>query len=95
MNERTYHELALLLENMTEGEGFLLFHAMQNEFGWAGTVFCRGDVEDAWRTMHETDGDMPDEVWHKVQDDWGWRHMADMLAEAGNNSIWQALEEWS
>lgn len=91
MSERTYQDMAALLEGMTESEGFLLFHAMQNEFGWAGTVFSRGDAEQAWNT-ERFDGPydesavepMPEDVWDAFLCSWAWRKgLAEQLTELG------------
>lgn len=90
---RTYQEMKALVADMDEGDGYTLLSALRSRFNWAGVMFTHEDVEFQYLYYNETEDEMPDEVWQKVQDDYGWRHMDDMLAESGNTTISLILED--
>jgi hypothetical protein len=92
--DRTYTAFREYVEDIeSEDDGFSLLRALMWRFGWAGTVFCRGDVESRWQEMTDTDVSMPDHIWEKVQSDYAWRHMDEMLSEAGNDTIGLIVED--
>jgi hypothetical protein len=90
---KTYEDFKTMAAGLTEAEGFRLLHATMSHFGWAGTVFCRGDAEARWQEMVGTDDPMPDDVWEKVQNDYAWRHMDEMLSETGNETLGLIIED--
>lgn len=93
MSERTYSELRLMLEGMTESEGFVLFNAMQNKFGWVGTVFCNADIESAWQEQTDSTLDVPEGVLYAVHSTYAWRHLPDRMCEVGNDILWSTVAE--
>lgn len=93
MSERTYTELRALADTFTESEGHLLYTALCSRFGWAGILCSREDVEDVFYTYTEDEEGLTDEMWAKVQDDYGWRHMSDMLGESSHTTIRLIVED--
>lgn len=93
--------LVAMLDN--EDEGLRLLHTLKREFGWAGTVFTRDDVETVWRehpTVWDAHGDaasevvLPDGVWDAVRGGWYWRKgMDEILVERGFDLLNTAVDE--
>jgi hypothetical protein len=42
------------------------------EQGLAMVVMGRGDAEGIWQEQMNTTADMPDAVWERIQNTWGW-----------------------
>jgi hypothetical protein len=71
-----------------EDEAVNLFQAMRSEFGWAGTIFVRGDVESAARR------DLTDEEWNRVKASYPWRKgIPDRTCEMSVDHISMALSD--
>ena len=79
------------LSTITEDEALGMFHDMRDHFGWAGTIFTRLDVEDAYLAFSEEEEGDPvqdntlDQVWGSVSSSREWtRTIPDRLCEIGN-----------
>lgn len=79
------------IDNITEAEALQIFHNLTKKFGWAGTIFTRGDAEQAWNT-ERFDGPydesavepMPEDVWDAFLCSWAWRKgLSEQLTELG------------
>lgn len=88
------------LENINEEEGLTLLHHLVTKFGWAGTMFTRGDAEQEYIDQMEVldstplpvPDSMPDEVWDAVCSTWEWRRgMEDTLCERGWGLVTDAV----
>lgn len=86
---------------LTEDEALSVFYRMSVHYGWAGTVFTRGDAESDWQnqqydfeTGETPDTPLPDSVWNRILTSWEWRKgIAEILTERGWDLVSQAVEE--
>lgn len=69
-----------------EDDALALFAAMRATYGWAGTVMCRDDVENALGRP------LTDAEWELVRTSGFWRHIADGFASYGNDVITDLLD---
>lgn len=91
MSTQHYQTMVALLPNLSEDGAFILFYAMCQKYGWAGTIFTRADAEQAWNT-ERFDGPydesavepMPEDVWDAFLCSWAWRKgLPERLTELG------------
>lgn len=80
-----------IIKNLSEEDGFTLVNALESKFGWACTLYTRGDVESY------ISRDLTDEEWEKVKGDYGWRKFSDVISETawtviGDTVIDQGIE---
>lgn len=86
---------------LTEDEALSVFYALSVHYGWAGTVFTRGDAECEWQnqqydfeTGETPDAPLPDNVWNNILASWEWRKgIAETLTERGWDLVSNAVEE--
>lgn len=64
-----------------EDDAFRVFRDLRDTYGWAGTVMCRDDVEDALGRP------LTDAEWELVRTSGIWRHITDGFASYGNDVI--------
>ena len=84
----TNDEKKLLVDGLAPDEAMSLYHAMQEKFGWAGTVFQREDVDSA------AGRDLTDEEWEKVQDSYEWcKGVPERTTERGWDVIYSLVDE--
>ena len=102
MSKETKSAVLALLEGLDESEALSVFWTLEGQFGWAGTTFTRGDAETEWQAQTRSDenGDeindqpMPDEVWERVQQTWGWRKgIPEVLTERGWELVYLAVAD--
>ena len=73
---------------MTENEAIRKFNEMRREFGWAGTIFTRRDVDDFAKRP------LTDDEWNLVQASYPWRKgIPDRLTERGWMEVEDALRD--
>ena len=88
------------ITTLTEDEAMTLLVKIHQHFGWAGTTFTRGDVEQEWQeqmalTPGEEVDEMPDEAWVAIQQSWYWRKgMSEILTERGWDLVHNAVDEY-
>lgn len=88
MSDIAYDTIKECLTDITEDEAMNIFHALCGKFGWAGSVFTKDDVQQAYRDeMAEDDkfptDEMAEAVWEYVQTSYEWVNLADPMVEQG------------
>jgi hypothetical protein len=81
-----------LLSELSEDDAISVYHAMAQQYGWAGTFFTRDDAEYAWNAERTDNGEdqaeMPDEVWEQFLETYAWRKgLIQLMTEYG----WELL----
>ena len=97
-------ELLINLDALDEGDAFRVFSAMCGKFGWAGTVFTRGDVEGMLENneYNVTEEGEPiigrsftDEQWTDFTNNKDWyRYVPEWVAEQGWEIVDNVLNDW-
>lgn len=101
MTEVAHDLITESIPSLSEDEAFSVMHTLAKHFGWAGTMFCRGDAEQEWQNLQYdhasglTPNDpMPDNVWTHIQNSWEWRKgIEELLCERGWELVSNAVEE--
>jgi len=68
--------ITINIDALTEDEAFRVFSKMRTKFGWAGTIFTRGDVEgmlEQYDPIHDGETINTEQGWDIIQgilDDW-------------------------
>lgn len=88
MSDIAYDTIKECLSDITEDEAMNIFHDLRDKFGWAGSVFTKDDVQQAYTDeMAEDDKSPTDEmaeaVWQHVQTSYEWVNLADPMIEQG------------
>lgn len=76
MNEQSliaYDTIKECMTDLQESEALTVFYDLRRKFGWAGTIFTRGDAEGEWSNLFPDDSDMPDSVWEAIHSTWAWK----------------------
>lgn len=79
-----YDTIKECLNDLQESEALTVFYDLQRKFGWAGTIFTRGDAEGEWGNLFPDTPDMPDDVWEAIQSTWAWKQG---LSEANDDAL--------
>jgi hypothetical protein len=92
------------IDALTEDEALRVFSEMQAKFGWAGTVFTRGDVEGMLENNEYNvteDGEpiigrsFTDEQWIDFTNNKDWyRYVPEWMAEQGWDIVQDVLNDW-
>jgi hypothetical protein len=88
---------------MDEALAFQVLHAMKDEFGWAGTVFCEDDVRTTIADRREADDKEPytedkmDEAVATIMNSHAWtKFMEEWMCQEGfevlNNAVFDEIE---
>ena len=80
-------------QEVTEDQAFTILHQLRLRFGWAGTMFCRGDADALMDGEHAMDA-MTDEQWWDLQMTWEWRKgLQEIITERGFEIISIAVDQ--
>jgi hypothetical protein len=90
----------LLKDLVGESEGFTVFHALMDKFGWSGTVFSPNDARQYIANCREAD-DLPElsddelDMWtNEICRSWEWRKgLLEVMTEHGWELIASAYED--
>jgi hypothetical protein len=71
-----YLELKEWALHMPESEAIDRYHALKQHFGWAGTLWVREDVMDAWEYAYP---DIPfdENIWGDIAESREWQNLED------------------
>jgi len=88
MTDNTTKQILDLITDLPQSEAWLVLHAMERKFNWAGTMFCPEDVGSM------LDRDLTPEEVQQVTETWYWRKgMAEVLGNAGNELLYDIISE--
>ena len=86
--------ITINIDALTEDEAFRVFSEMRNKFGWAGTIFTRGDVE-GMLEEYDPIREFTDEQWEDFSSSKNWhRYFYEYLTEKGWEVIQDLLNDW-
>lgn len=99
-----YEQSTAFIENLTEEDCVMVFHAMRRKFDWAGTFFTHDDVATCIEDRRDADGLEPlsegglEEAVKTVTDSRDWnKWLPDYMTEQGweiiNSCIWENIEQ--
>lgn len=88
MSDIAYDTITECLTDITEDEAMNIFHALRDKFDWAGTVFTKADVEQAYKDEMAEDDKFPTDamaegVWQYVHTSYEWVNLTDPMIEQG------------
>lgn len=93
-------ESIINIDALSEDDAFRVFSSLRDKFGWAGTVFCRDDVEsllEQYDPINEelVNNGLTDEQWADFSGSKNWtRYCPEWMCEKGLEIINDLLHDW-